>query len=556
MADPTPNQTPQDDSWSVVKTAPGPKAAAPADDQWAVASTKPASTAGTVARRGPGGAQTIDPNILKEAGQGVVGSALEGVAGLGGLIQKIPVVGPKLVPEEGLQAESKIAEGLQQTPTQKLGATAETVGEFATGDVALEGGMAKLGKLAAKYPHVLEIMEKFPKAAKTILKGTTVGAAQGGVRESRPGGEGTEEGAIHGGEGGAVGSAAAEAVGAVAKPLAKAAGIATSAEEDIVRAAQPGKRNYRFLEDWGLAKDRVAKEVEEGGKFKDLGEAADRIRDVRQNLWKDEVKPAIDKHANEDLFASSALPVRPGTPKAANPVAERIRAQITPAMQKVSKQSATSIEKFAQKFESPMKVGEAEQLLEHMNAELDTKGYWKKSPSERAAAEKADPFVASRVAATDAIRDSLYDHLESVGEKDIKGVKRTYGAIANVEKEIRGQAPVAGRQRPLSLKQIIALASGHPIGIGAAFIDKIYNSPESLLNRAVSKSEPAGPVKAAVQDIASGAATVTQKAAPAVGSIMFRGSDGLVHKVNEDQWEKVKEIDSNAKQLFGGGGKK
>jgi len=243
------------------------------------------------------------------------------------------------------------------------------------------------------------------------------------------------------------------------------------------------------------------------------------------------------------------LPVPAGTPPARNAVADAVRSRITPSMSKLNKQGATAIEKFAQKYEAPLKVGEAEADLEHMNAELDTMGYWKKSPAERAAAEKADPAVASRVAATDAIRNALYNHLDAAGEAGIKDLKREYGAIANVEKEIRGQAPVAGRARPLSLKQIIALASGHPVGIGAAFLDKIYNSPESLLNRAVSKVEPAGPVKAAAQNVAEGAGIVAKKSAPAVGTILFTASDGSVRKVNEDQWEKVKEIDPGAKKV-------
>jgi hypothetical protein len=510
-----------------------------------------AGTPGTEMRR-QSGAPTMDPSVLKEAGEGVLGGILDTTAGIGGLIQKIPVIGPALIPEQGLQAESKVAESLQQTPSQQLGAAAETVGEFAAGDAALESGLVRLGKVAAKYPHVMELLEKFPKASKTIMKGTTTGAVQGGVQESRPGGEGTVEGAEHGAEGGALGSTVAEAVGAVVKPLAKATGVMTSAEEDITRAAQPGKRNVRFLQDWGLAKDRIAKEVEEDGKFKDLGEAADRIRDVRQNLWKNEVQPVIAKHANEELLKPPGWSPTAGTVATPSPIARAIRSRITPAMNRVSPENAAKIEAFAKKYDGPITVKEAEEDLEHLNAELTNEGYWKKLPDERAAAEKADPSIGAKSAAVGALRNTLYDHLELAGEAGIKDTKREYGAIANVEKEIRGQAPVAGRQRPLSLKQIIALASGHPLGIGAAFIDKIYNSPESLLNRAVSKTEPAGPVKAAVQDIASGAGTVAVKSAPAVGSIMFRASDGSVRKVNEDQWPEVQKIDPGAKQIEGG----
>lgn len=529
----------------------------------------PASTAGTVTRRGPGGELTMDPNVLKEAGQGILGGALETTAGIGGLIQKIPVIGPKLIPEQGLKAESQVAEELQQTTSQKLGAGAETVGEFATMDAAVEKGLASAVKIAARNPEAVHLMETAPKYMKEILKhtmkGAITGGAEGGVRESRPGGEGTAEGIEKGAAGGAAGGFVASTAGEVIKPLGKAVGIGTTSEEDLVRALQPGKRNYRFLDNWDTAKDRIVKEVGEDGSFKDLGEAADRFQAVRQDLWNSEVKPAVARHVGEDLFPASALPVPTGTAPARNPVAEAIRNRIPKSntVSQHSKQFNKAMEAKAKMFESPMKVGDAEELLERMNAELDVEGYWKKTPGERAAAEKVDPYIASRVAAGDELREQLYSHLEKAGEPNIKGLKKEYGAIASLEHDIRGRVNVADRQQPVSLKTAIGIGAGiaHGGPGGAAIaslpvVDKVFNNPKSLLNRAVSKATPAGPVKAAIQDIASGAATVAQKAAPAVGSIMFRGSDGLIHKVNEDQWEKVKEIDPNAKQLFGSGGKK
>jgi len=101
-------------------------------------------------------------------------------------------------------------------------------------------------------------------------------------------------------------------------------------------------------------------------------------------------------------------------------------------------------------------------------------------------------------------------------------LKKTYGAMRNVENEIRGQSLVAGRQAPMSLKQIIGLtagvAHGGPLGWAAAavpFLDKVYNSPESLLNRAVEKSTPPSATKQAVQ-AAAGAVGKTAKAGAAV----------------------------------------
>ncbi len=497
---------------------------------------------------------------IAEAGEGAVGGLLKTTSGIGGLIHAIPVVGPKIIPSEGLLQESQKAEELTQTPAQKVGELGENILEMAAGDEVLSG-VAKFANIAHRAPQLLEVMERFPKTAKLLIgagKGATTMAAQGAVKESRPGGEGTLAGAESGAEGGAVGGAVGELASTVAKPVAKAMGVGTSSLEDAMRAAQPSKRNIRFIEDWSIARPRLVQELEEGGKFKTMDDAANRIGEVRRDLWNKEVTPIVQKHANEELFPSSALPAPPGAPPARNPIAEAIRANLpkSAAEQRVAGQYAKAVEAFAKKFENPMSVGEAEKLLERFNAELDDLGYWKKTSPERASAIKANAKIANRVAATNALRDALYDHLESAGEPEIKNVKREYGALANIEKEVRGQVTVAGRQRPLSLKQVIGLVSGIAHGgIGGAIaasiplLDKLYNEPAALLTRAVEKSATPGSVEAALKDIVSGAGATTKQALPVAGRILFTASDGSVHQVNEDQWDKVKEIDPGAQRL-------
>jgi len=167
--------------------------------------------------------------------------------------------------------------------------------------------------------------------------------------------------------------------------------------------------------------------------------------------------------------------------------------------------------------------------LEHMNAELTDLGYWKKTPSERAAAEKANPAIASRAAAVSSLRDELYDRLDALGEKGMKDLKKQYGAVANVEKEIRGQINTSGRQRPISLKQIIGItagiAHGGPLGAAPAAVpvlDKLYNDPVSLLNRAVTKAAPEGAIKATAKKSVRAAGAVAEKAAPALGGELAR----------------------------------
>jgi hypothetical protein len=471
----------------------------------------------------------VDPKTLGPY-EGVykLGQTMEGV--LGGAVKEAGKTGVgafDLLSGGRFSKSGAIApEDLQtQGAAEGVGGLAEQGAEWAAGDAALEGGL-KLLKVAKNAPHLIELIENYPKAAKILMggaKGAAVGAAQGAVKESAPGGKGTLEGAKEGGEGGAVGGAAGEAISGVVKPLARKFGFATSSEEDAIRALQPGKREYNFTKNWALAKDRLASEIEDGGNFKNMQEAADRIGEVRQNIWNDEVKPAIAKHATETFDTNS--------------VAQAVRDKVTPTLQKNFPEDAKILQQFADKYQSgtPLfggdkTVDDVEKEIELYNAKLSDKGYWKKTPSERAAMEKANPEIAAWKTGSDAMREGLYTHLEKAGETGIQDLKKTYGAVAAIENDVRSQANVTGRQRPLSLKQVIGMAggaihggpSGVAVGVGIPLFDKWYNSPESLLNRAVKKSQPAGPVKAAAQTVAK----KVRENAGAIGG--FTGANGVL----------------------------
>lgn len=492
------------------------------------------------------------------------GAGKEGVATASGLANLANKVLPSVIQipteqhtiettlPEGPEKQRALAEAKDDITThgvgETLGGLAENIGEFAAGDEILKG----LSKLAKVPEAVLALAEKYPKMAKIFTasaKGATVGGAQGAVKESASGGAGAKAGLEEGGAGGAAGGAASEILPIVAKPILKSVGLGTESVEDALRAAQPGKRNMKFIEDWATAQPRLVQELEEGGKFKDMGEAADRIGDVRRKIWTDEVMPAIERHADETFDTTK--------------VAQAVREKITGTLQKRFPEDAKFLQEFADKYTSgsPLFSGEntvadAEKEIELYNSKLDSEGYWKKTPKERAAMEKANPKIAAWRTASDQIRSSLYEHLESAGETNIKALKNEYGAIGNVENEVRGQVNVAGRQRPISLKQVIGmtagLAHGGPLGALAAalpIVDKLYNAPEELLNRAISKSAPAGPVKQAVQTAASATGAAAKKAAPVVGANMVRflASDGSVHEVNKDQLDDAKKIDPGLK---------
>jgi hypothetical protein len=430
---------------------------------------------------------------------------------------------------------------------ENIGGLAEQGLEWATGEEILGGlgKLAKLEKLAQSSPTVAKMLKDSPQLVQKIVGATVksgvIGAAQGGVKESAPGGSGFTSGAEAGGAGGAIGGAAGELLGGTVRGIGKAFGVGASDVDNAMRALQPGKTNRSFINDWNIAKDRLAQEVESGGKFKSLGDAADRVQDVRQNLWNDEIKPALDKHATESFDT--------------NPVAKAVRDKITPTLEKNFPEDAKQLRSFADKYQSgtPLfagdkSVADVESEIELYNAKLSDKGYWKKSPSERAAMEKANPEIAAWKTASDAMREGLYDHLSKAGEQGIGDLKKTYGALSNIENLVRGRVNVVGRQQPISLKQIIGLvagaAHGGPAGVAVAsipLVDKYVNSPENLLGRAVSKSQPTtGAVKQAVKSTAQ----AVGRNAGAIGG--FAGEQGVLMMTPDGQPVSVHPEDAEA----------
>jgi len=494
---------------------------------------------------------------LEQVVSGFGGGVLKTAQGAIGLANKV-------LPE-GAQIPSIPPQYTEPRNTgERIGDFAENVAEFAGGDAAIKS-LGLLEKLGTASPKLLQLMEQFPKATKMILgmtKGGTVGAAQGavnGTAEGKP----TLESAVEGGTGGAVGGGIAEGTSMAVKPFASAMGIGTTAEQDLVRAAQPAKRNYNFISNWNIAKDRIAKEVDGNGTFESFGDAADRLREVRQELWQNEVKPIIDKHANEQVFpnmtakdpvnitmADGVAHAAPGQ-AATNPIADAIRAKAQTIPSNLAGQTAKSIEKYAAKFDRPMTVGQMEHEMEFINGELAAKDFWTKNAKQRANLAKTDPFYASRVTALDNMRDTLYHRIADLGDPDIQALKKEYGAVSAVEDELRGRANVDLRQRPISLKQMMAFVYGHPLGIAAAIADKIYNDPTALLNRAVGKVDPSMASMVA-RESAGAAGSAVKTAIPAAGAgvgnwIRIEGGDGKSREVHPDDLMNYLERDPKAK---------
>lgn len=503
------------------------------------------------------GAFTQVGRFAKGFGEGV----LDTTAGIGEMIHKIPVVGPALIPAEGLAREEQLAES--GSTAESVGKFAENIVEFAAGEEGLTG-VAKFMKLATRFPEVVRAIEQSPKAAQMVinavgrtLKTGAVGGAQSAVKS---GGDVKET--LKGAAGAAAGGAAAEVTGAIAKPVLRAVGLGASAEEEAMRAARPGKRNYTFIEDFKQAAPELKTYLSQGKQT--LRDWAGNIREAREKIWSEKITPIIQKYKND-----------PVEPEGLHKLVKGITDKITPAMERNEKPQADAVREFASKFLGGRTIEELEQDLEHYNAELGKAGYWELTPEKRAMMEKADGYVASRVGAVKAMREVLSDHLEKAGETKFQDLKQLYGALRNVEKEVHGQVNVSERGVPISLKKMVGLVSGVP-GVAATLLDAMYNDPGRIMGRAVAKAEPVGAGRAAAQTMAEGLGATGKKVAqvggekiaasspegqggrssfratietPVEGQVNFQSSDGKYHTIDAADLDAAKRIDPQLKVL-------
>jgi len=508
--------------------------------------------------------------ILGERALGTVGEVASGfgkgildtTAGIGGLIQKIPGVGEKIIPQEGLTAEEKMAE--TTSTAEKVGKFAETVAEFAAGEEVLKGVVA-VSRLS-KIPGALELLEKYPKTAKLLtgaFKGGTVGGAQAAVKSGGKAEE-AEAGAIGGAIGGAVGEAIAAAPKA-AKAVGKLMGFGLNPEEAMVKAGRPAvSEATKFVESLDTALPRIEKFATD--KIKKVGDFVDMLGDEAQAIRQKEFNPMIERAAAKGV-------VVPG-----KPIADEILSAVTPQMEKYEPAAAQAIKDFAKRFDKDMLIKEAEADLQYFNKKLA--GYYKMGARDASRALELEPEIAKYEAAADAMRDQIYSRLESVGEKFSRKLQQQYGALKDLERTFAKRATIQDRQAPINLPQAIALMggalemggavlSGHPaqaiagvLPIAAATLAKYRNSAESLIRTGIKAAQPEGIISGAAKELGSMAVGAAAKAAPVAGEqagvdnvgprIQFRASDGSIHEIPADQLDAARQIDPGLQMISGG----
>lgn len=516
-------------------------------------STPPAPDRGIMAN--------IVGGFLKGAGEtatGIANATSEGVALASGKPNWRDYGGGRM--EDSTTEQPSIARG--------IGEGAENVGEFFLGGEVLDAlkGLevfsgaakaAKLAELAQKYPIVgrmLAMSKEYPVIAKILgetAKGATVGAAQGAVKGAATGqaAQGAKGGAI----GGAIGGGTGEAVVAGAGKV-----LGTEAADALTRAVRPtGNIGRNFQEKATLALPRLV-EANKTSPINNLEELTDVAHKEADSLWTNEIEPQIERQAGKFVDG--------------RPIADAIRNGILPGDADLFGSSVVkATEDLAQKFDGTasgshmMTVRQAADRLQSLNRQLNA--LYKLPPEARYAAGQNLSLEAMQNAA-DELRQQLFKKLELEGEADPAGLRKTYGALKDVQQAAEKRAIVYGRQNPINLTEILAAATGageatsaimggHPMEalagaapIIVARLAKTLNSPEYLIKSAVedalnpSMLTKAGKAAGEALPVGTGA-TGAMAGQTMAERVTFRASDGSVHSVPADQVHAARQIDPN-----------
>lgn len=500
---------------------------------------------------------------LKGVATGFVKGAGQTASGVSHIINKIPVVGETLAPSQGINA----ADQMEQThgTAEKIGSGLEGVAEFAAGDEALEAVAkgAKLVQMAKQFPAVAEALKAaegskiLSKIMTTAGKGAVVGGAQGALKGATKGNAaaGAEEGAA----GGAIGGGLAEGVASGIRPLARILGVGgLTSTEAMTKAGRPYVGEQNWEENVKSVMPRLV-EANKANPVKTVGDFEDLAHNTADSLWKNEVKPQVDRHAGEIMNTAS--------------IRDKIQAAVTPSMKKFFPDEAAEIERFAGNFGAPTTVAEADADLQALNAKL--KAYYKAPPEARAALLKTEGSVAAVESAASGLRGELYQHLANAGEEVPADLRKQYGALKQVERVFGKRATVADRQAPLDMKQVLgmmaggaeatgAVMSGHPAAavaglapVAIATAAKMRNAPESLIKQGLSAAEreAAGPsavkegIKTGAKRIVGGASAGVAESEPIGQHSLIRTSDGAFHTVPTEHLDTVRQRDPGVQIL-------
>jgi hypothetical protein len=217
------------------------------------------------------------------------------------------------------------------------------------------------------------------------------------------------------------------------------------AQEEIKRVAPPTSKELNYDQALKRATPYIAEQhranpITSNSELSPFRQATEIVADAKAKLWDEKIAPQIERHANETIDGKQ--------------IADNIRSGISKYVKEHEPTVAQRIEDYARTFENYDKSGkflsskeiplsDANSYIKELNAK--TRTYQKGSDVIKAQMEAADPNVASKVSAVEALRDAAYDKLESFGEKDVRELRKDYGSLAQIHRALERRIVPAER---------------------------------------------------------------------------------------------------------------
>lgn len=250
-------------------------------------------------------------------------------------------------------------------------------------------------------------------------------------------------------------------------------GLASTGEELLTQGISPRTSLTKF----GPSLEKAAgdlKAFDAQSPIRNVHDLNDAIPEIKQKIWSEEVEPALQRQATKTVDMQ--------------PVAEKVRAQVSDEMRTFDEANAEKLDKLADKLETAKDVKGANSLLKYINGQLES--YFQKFPAARRANLMNNPETAGWEAARSELRNQFLDTLESAGETGVRDARLRYGAFDTLQDAVERRVNVADRAKPMSLGRIVGLAGAAPTGglsLVAGELSNYLNKPDVLIRRGISK---------------------------------------------------------------------
>jgi hypothetical protein len=124
----------------------------------------------------------------------------------------------------------------------------------------------------------------------------------------------------------------------------------------------------------------------------------------------------------------------------------------------VSRSQAKDIAQLKKFYGGPTSLNDAEDRIQALNAKLES--FYSSAGVDRARALKTDPVMAARAAIADSLRTQIDEKITNLVGPGTKDLKKTYGALAQMEKATRNAVPIAERAAPYGMPEQMGVGRG------------------------------------------------------------------------------------------------